>query len=40
MAGTGRKIAALRAYVVDGKGGADYMDRDEDIGLYSRLQPP
>ena len=26
MAGTGQKIAAMRAYVVDGQGGADYME--------------
>ena len=40
MAGTGQKIAAMRAYVVDGQGGADYMDRDENHWIVQQIATP
>ena len=40
MADTGQRIAALRAYVVDGQGGADYMDRDENHWIVQQIATP
>lgn len=35
-----QRIAALRAYVVDGQGGADYMDRDENHWIVQQIATP
>ncbi len=40
MASTGRKIVALHAYVVDSKGGADYMDQDENHWIVQQIATP
>ena len=39
MALMGRKIAAIRAYVVEG-GGADYHDQSEDHWIVKQIATP